>query len=734
MVVADRGLRFAIVLLMLVATLAAWQPHVPVATAEQVTTELTLYAHTDPSITQMEGRILSLSSNSTSPRYADVRDGLAFVLHPPLSAPLHILGTINVDVWLESQQTLRGTLQVTISEVTANASVKEIRSSSVTLRLPPNPYLIEFGLGAVNYTLATGSTLEFEARVSPVISIPVMLLWDDPATPTRLVMRVEALPKIALMVTDTAGRTSNIFPGNETSETELLAKVTVEDPFHGTNVKTVLLTVTNSTGFSLINDVPMNLTSHTESPFHLEYALPIAVTSGQFNVTVSVRDAANRNFIESREITVTGFYTLAILLVDAQERAVSGLNISVLALGQPIEEAVTNSTGWTSVRVPSSDAVGPLILQVRDQGLVIVSRSFEAKSDSALVIPLPLFDWTIFVRLQGLDTPIAGARVDLGLNETYVASAVTDVNGAARFTAVPLGEYGVTVTSPLAFNRPTLNVTHSPEPKETVLELPILPTALLFTGICIVAVLVVFAALRYKTRRFKDIGELLENTVSRPVVTMIVGPSGSGKSLLLQNLLANFLRLDRRCVYVSNCESPSKIRERLGKMGLDTDRLQEKNMLGFVDAYSGATGAVSSEKFAVPSARDLTRLGIQLTSCLEQLGEPGDVLFDSLTPIVASDASERGFEFIEYYGARTKNSGGSFVFVASTTIEPKLLSRLEELADCVLQTERHTAPGGIRGRLLVKKARDVQQEMGWVGFRIRSDGRIEFASVPLEIH
>lgn len=473
MMVADRGLRFAIVLLVLVATLAAWQPHASVATPEQVTTELTLYAHTDSSIMQMEGRILTLSGNSTSRHYADVRDGLAFVLLPPLSAPLHILGTINVDIWLESQQTLRGTVQVTISEVTENASVKEIRSSSVTLRLPPNPYLIEFGLGGVNYTLATGSTLEFEARVSPVISVPVMLLWDDPATPTRLVMRVEALPKIALMVTDTAGRTSNIFPGNETSETELLVKVTVEDPFHGTNVKTVLLTVTNSTGFSLFNDVPMNLTSHAESPFHLDYAFPIAIPFGQFNVTVSVRDAANRNFIASREITVAGFYTLILLLVDAQERAVSGLNISVLAFGQPIVKAATNSTGWTSIRVPSSDAVGPLTLQVRDHGLVILSRSIEAKSDSAIRLETPLYDWAIFVKLQGLDTPIAGARVDLDLNETLVVSAMTDANGAARFTAVPLGEYKVTVTSPLAFKR-YVNVTHSPESKETALELPIL--------------------------------------------------------------------------------------------------------------------------------------------------------------------------------------------------------------------------------------------------------------------
>jgi KaiC/GvpD/RAD55 family RecA-like ATPase len=213
---------------------------------------------------------------------------------------------------------------------------------------------------------------------------------------------------------------------------------------------------------------------------------------------------------------------------------------------------------------------------------------------------------------------------------------------------------------------------------------------------------------------------------------MIVGPSGSGKTLLLQNLLADYLRVGRRCVCVSNCELPSKVKERLGKMGLDVRKLQDANMLGFVDAYSGATGAVSSEKYSVPSTRDLTRLGIQLTSCLEELGEPADVFFDSLTPIVPTGAFEHGFDFIEYYGARTKNSGGTFLYIASTTIEPELLSRLEELADFVLQTDKYAGRGDIRGRLLVKKARDVQHEPGWVGFRIHSDGRMEFVSLPPE--
>ena len=724
-------MRFVIVLLLLIATSAILQPHVPVAAAEQATTELTLYAHTDPSATQVGSKVLSLSSNATSRHSADVRDGLAFVLVPPLSAPLRILGTISTYVWLQSRESLRGTLQVTLSEVTANASVTEIRSSSVTIGLPPSPYLVIFGLGAADHTLDAGSTLRFEARFSPVRPVPVMLLWDDPAAATLIVLQVEASPKIALTIIDAAGRASNVFPENDRSTNKLTAEVSVEDPFHGTNIKTVLLTVTNSTSFPLIKDAAMNLTSHVGLPFRLNYTLPIAIPTGRFNVTASVRDAADRTFLISKVVIVTRFYTLAVLLVDAKQRAVSGLDVSASALDW-VEKAPTNSTGWASMQVPSSHAVGLVTLCVRIYGLVIWCRSMNVTSDSLIQIRLPLHDWTIFVKLQVLGTPIVAARVDLYLNDTFVASATTDANGATYFTAVPPGQYEVAVTYLLAFG--PFNRTHLPKPEETAIVIPDTTDFLLviIAIIAIIAVLGAYAASRRKTRRFKHVGELLGDAAPRPAVMMIVGPSGSGKTLLLQNLLADYLRHGRRCVYVSNSELPSRVRERLARMGLDAQKFQNNKKLAFVDAYSGATGAVSPERYSVSSARDLTRLGIQLTSCLEELGDPGDVFFDSLTSVVAPGGFERGFDFIEYYGARTKNSGGTFMYIASTTIEPQQLSRLEELSDCVLQTAKHAGSGGIRGRLLVKKARDVEHEQGWVGYRIRPDGRMEFVSLPSE--
>jgi len=256
---------------------------------------------------------------------------------------------------------------------------------------------------------------------------------------------------------------------------------------------------------------------------------------------------------------------------------------------------------------------------------------------------------------------------------------------------------------------------------------------LIVAGVAVVTVAAIFAVTRRRkrTRRFKNVGELLGGTIPSSVV-MILGPSGSGKSLLLQNILADSLQAGRRCVYASNSELPSRIKDQLKRIGVDAQLHEERNTLRLIDAYSGATEAVSREKHFVPSPTDLTALGIQVTGCLEELGGVADVFFDSITPIVASGAFGRGLEFVRYYGARITKSGGSFTYVTTPTIEPEALSRFEEASDCVLQMEKTRGPGKIRGRLLVKKARGLRHEHEWVGFKITSKGRMEFVSLQAE--
>jgi len=724
-------------LLLLVVALVTLQSGLHAASGDQLVVEVTLYAHTDPSATSAKGRVLTLSANSTTRQATDVRDGIAFTLVPSLSVPLRILGDMSIYVWLLSQSSVRGTLRVTVSEMMANASAVEIESKTMTLELSSTPYMVLLGF-VVHHTLATGSTLRLEVQFSPVEPVPVSLLWDDPLARTRLVLQVESSAKMSLTITDSSGRMSTIFAHNETGMAQLMAKVSIEDPFGWTNVRAVSLRVTDSSGYTLVKDTPMTLTSRAELPLRLEYMLRIAVPAGRFDITASVQDYAQGVLVVTKQIMVTRFCRLSLLLTDVQERPLSGLNVSLSAAGQLIEELTTDSNGVAVSPVPSSRAVGPITVQVRKFGIEVLSREVEVESDSALELGVSLYDWTFLVRLQNVNLPTSGARVELYLNETLLTSNSTDGNGLAVFTSMPAGTYDVTVVSPFASSH-FHNVSHAPEPEKTVLETPILPV-ISNNGILLaaaIAILAFFGAVavargRVGTRRFKHVADLLGGAFPSSRVIMIAGPSGSGKSLLLQTILSDSLRLRRRCVYVSNSEMPSRIKEQLAKMGLDAERYQNDDMLRFIDAYSGGSGVVSSEKHSVSSPRDLTALGVQVTSCLDEVGGVGDVFLDSLTPIATLGDPTQALNFVEYYGARIVRSGGNFLYVASDTIESDLLRRFEESSDCILQTERYVGSGKVRNRLLVKKARGIQHEQGRIDLKITPSGRVEFVSLPAE--
>jgi len=725
-----------VVFLVLVLVLAIWQPHLSLGNAEDTTTEVSLYAHTDPSATSVNGRVLTLLGNTTSRQVADVRNGLDFTLVPPLSAPLRVIGRVDAIVWLQAQQSVRGTLQVTISELTANASAIEITSGSVTVPVSSLPYQVQFGLGRVNYTLPAGSSIRFEIQFLPVGTVPVMLLWDNPSTSTRLVLRVESVPNILLRIADPSGKTSTIFPWNDTTPVQLFAEVTVEDPFHGINVRNVSLSVTNSSGNSLMSDVPMDLISRVEG--RLNYTLPIAVPAGRFNVAASVVDVSGRRFVASREVLITPFHTLIVVLIDSQKRHVPHLDVSLYVGDQLIGRVTTNSSGIGVVRVPSSGVVGPLTLEVRHNLALVLEDQIQSESDSTLQLELPLYDWNIAVSFETLSLPVSDANVELYINGTLIASNVTDANGIAHFVSLPLGNYEVTVTSTFASGR-FQNVTHVAESMNTMVKASLVPgiptNTLLITAV--LALVAIFGAImvtrrRTRTRRFKHVSELLGGSVPRSMVMMIAGPSGSGKSLLLQNMVADSIEAGKSCVYVSNSESPSKIREQLTKLGTKVRACEDQNKLRFIDAYSGETDGTSGEKHFVSSPTDLTALGIQLTSCIEALGGVADVFFDSVTPISVSDSSERGFDFVRYYSARTTKSGGTFAYAAATTLAPALLGRFEEASDCVLQVEKALAVDKVKGRLLVKKARGLEHERAWIGFKITPKGRMEFVSLPAE--
>jgi KaiC/GvpD/RAD55 family RecA-like ATPase len=241
-----------------------------------------------------------------------------------------------------------------------------------------------------------------------------------------------------------------------------------------------------------------------------------------------------------------------------------------------------------------------------------------------------------------------------------------------------------------------------------------------------------YAIGRSRKRRplsFAHFKEILGGALPSASITMVSGSPGSGKTQMIYNIVGERLAENRPAVFVTNVGFPAKIREALKRLGIDADTFEKKRALRFVDCYAGLAGAQSSERHFVSSTTDFTALGVQISSCLEEIGAKGDVYVDSITPTIVNGAFERALSFVRHYGARVKAEDASFFYTISSSMEPETLTKFEDEADCVIQLDLYESAGVTKRRMKVKKARGSSHLQDWIEFRISRRGEIEFLPV-----
>jgi KaiC/GvpD/RAD55 family RecA-like ATPase len=146
----------------------------------------------------------------------------------------------------------------------------------------------------------------------------------------------------------------------------------------------------------------------------------------------------------------------------------------------------------------------------------------------------------------------------------------------------------------------------------------------------------------------------------------------------------------------------------------------------FIDAYSAVGGGASSEEFSVTSHTDLTTLSLNISKCLQATGPETDVYMDSLNPLITVLRIDYVTDFLQSVAAKVKANDGRFCITVGTGIEAHDLSRLEETADCVIETQLQETRGGQRRRLRIKKMRGKPYIDRWTWFRVEQGQGIVF--------
>ena len=194
----------------------------------------------------------------------------------------------------------------------------------------------------------------------------------------------------------------------------------------------------------------------------------------------------------------------------------------------------------------------------------------------------------------------------------------------------------------------------------------------------------------------------------------------------MESFTGEHLAAGKGCLYVTNVEYPSKIRESMRTLGLRADEAVKNGKLLFIDSYSALGGATSTEEYSVSSHTDLTGLGMEISKGLQKLDPGADVYIDSLTPLLSILKMDYLLNFLQSIAARVKANGGKLCMTIGTGIEKGDLTKLEEASDCVIETQLQELRGGQRRRMRVKKMRGQAYIDKWINFNVETEKGIVF--------
>jgi len=169
---------------------------------------------------------------------------------------------------------------------------------------------------------------------------------------------------------------------------------------------------------------------------------------------------------------------------------------------------------------------------------------------------------------------------------------------------------------------------------------------------------------------------------------MLLGDSGSGKSVFSYKLMDLYLRSSRPCIFVAVDEPPNQLRAAMRNLVEGLERAEKDQRLTFVDCYSCLGGFASQEKYHLDSPSDLNGLGFLLTKLIAEVGSksPVRVFLDSVTAMFAHCEPEAILKFLYSTSARVKNSGGSLIFTLNGgAVTPETQKRMEQLADGLVE-------------------------------------------------
>jgi len=432
-----------------------------------------------------------------------------------------------------------------------------------------------------------------------------------------------------------------------------------------------------------------------------------------------------------------GFKVLELRAVDLDETPIVGANITVSIGEGRIWTGRTDATGWTRALVPRSDET-LYDITVTWKNTIVNRTLYHTAEGAKTELRCRVYRLELLTR-DLIELPVEGVLVTLFRNDTVIGEGKTSSDGKIQFSQLPESEYRIgarynltVLILPLSTSQNITFQLSSNSNRE--IDLPVLRPWMMNSGAAISLALIAMASaatmLRRRKRAFHEYDFSYFEAIAGGGIppsssVMISGLPGSGKTILATQFLLKSLRSGNQCIFITNVDFPSNIRRDLKIFEPKIDEYERSSKLIFIDCYSASGGQQSPEEHKIPAVGDLTGLGMQVSACLEKLGQNTDVFLDSLTPLFTMLRDDYISNFVHSVGAKTKGVNGRFFFTLGTGISKEGAHTIEAVSDCIIEMSTTEESGEYHTRLRIKKMKKKHVE-GWTGFRVDDEKGIVF--------
>ena len=688
------------------------------AHAQQAPEYIVLYAHG-----YGRSAILTALPQSNAQEAADLSNGLDFKLNPVLGQDLQIQGPLTFNLFLSASGPFTGTVGVQLAEVTPDGLQTLVPGARVDTLIYLNTAIVPVTLGvgpSIEYTFHAGSTILLHIGIAQTSGTgQPRLVWGgaSAATSVKIPTIAPANAEIKYFGERNFGK---IFEVGSNGTQAVHVNATLTDAIGVYRFSSAMLRFTAQNGSNI--NLPMNPKNATD--YSTNYTVASNFSQGQWQVSLLLNDSSGNDYSFTQPFWVTQFYPVSIVVLASDGSSLANATLSVGFDTESFWSSITNASGWGKLSLPSTQVVGPLNLTVSWLGTQSLFP-LEVTHPANLTLQLTVYSTNIRITLLNLPLPLT--RVTL-YQISEVQQVSTGFDGTAKFTNIPAGDYTVrvdylltTYQTPLHVDENGLTIVPVPFPHRTI------TTA---ASIAIVAFASVVLVRRKRGKlyptNFNYFAELTHGGLPEACFTVIAGNSGSGKTVLLNCLAAEHLT-SGNSIYITNTEYPEKIRESIVSLGAGkASDVKDPAHLIFIDAYSAVGGGSSTEEFSVNSHTDLTNLGLNISKCLQAAGPRADVYMDSLNPLITVLRIDYVINFLQTVAARVKANNGRLCVTVGAGIDSHDMTKLEETADCVIETHLQESGGGQTRRLRIKKVRSKPYVDRWTRFRVEAGKGIIF--------